>query len=63
MEPDSPFFHGQESPEAVSYHKSASALGGLTQLEDIAPLILFLVTDRWWIIGQTIFPIGGYTTR
>lgn len=60
---DTPFFYGQETPEAVAYHKSASALGGLTKIEDIAPLIRFLVTDGWWITGQTIFANGGYTTR
>lgn len=60
---DTPFFYGQEAPEAVAYHKSASALGGLTKIEDIAPLVTFLVTDGWWITGQTIFANGGYTTR
>jgi NAD(P)-dependent dehydrogenase (short-subunit alcohol dehydrogenase family) len=60
---DTPFFYGQESPEAVAYHTSASALGGLTKIEDIVPLIKFLVTDGWWITGQTIFANGGYTTR
>jgi NAD(P)-dependent dehydrogenase (short-subunit alcohol dehydrogenase family) len=60
---DTPFFYGQESTEAVAYHKSASDLGGLTKIEDIAPLIEFLVTDGWWITGQTIFANGGYTTR
>ncbi|MEM8504376.1 MAG: SDR family oxidoreductase [Cyanobacteria bacterium P01_D01_bin.1] len=60
---DTPFFYGQESPDAVEYHKSAAALGGLTQIEDIVPLIKFLVTDGWWITGQTIFANGGYTTR
>jgi len=60
---DTPFFYGQESPEAVEYHKSASALGGLTDIKDIAPLVEFLVTDGWWITGQTIFANGGYTTR
>ncbi len=50
-------------PEAVAYHKSASALGGLTKIEDIEPLVRFLVTDGWWITGQTIFANGGYTTR
>lgn len=60
---DTPFFYGQESEEAVAYHKSASALGGLTDIKDIAPLVLFLVTDGWWITGQTIFANGGYTTR
>lgn len=60
---DTPFFYGQESPEAVAYHKSASALGGLTDIKDIAPLVEFLVTDGWWVTGQTIFANGGYTTR
>ena len=60
---DTPFFYGQESPEAVAYHKSASALSGLTNIEDIEPLVRFLVTDGWWITGQTIFANGGYTTR
>ena len=60
---DTPFFYGQEAPEAVAYHKSASALGGLTKIEDIEPLVRFLVTDGWWITGQIIFANGGYTTR
>lgn len=60
---DTPFFYGQEIPEAVAYHKAASALGGLTKIEDIEPLVRFLVTDGWWITGQTIFANGGYTTR
>lgn len=60
---DTPFFYGQETPEAVAYHQSASALGGLTDIKDIAPLVKFLVTDGWWITGQTIFANGGYTTR
>jgi NAD(P)-dependent dehydrogenase (short-subunit alcohol dehydrogenase family) len=60
---DTPFFYGQESDDAVAYHKSAAALGGLTDIKDIAPLVEFLVTDGWWITGQTIFANGGYTTR
>lgn len=60
---DTPFFYGQELPEAVAYHKAAAALGGLTKIEDIEPLVRFLVTDGWWITGQTIFANGGYTTR
>lgn len=60
---DTPFFYGQESEEAVAYHKSASALGGLTQIEDIVPIITFLATDGWWITGQTILANGGYTTK
>jgi NAD(P)-dependent dehydrogenase (short-subunit alcohol dehydrogenase family) len=65
---DTPFFYGQESKEAVAYHSSAAALSkysksGLTHIEDIVPIILFLATEGWWITGQTIFANGGYTTR
>ncbi|MFD2555280.1 SDR family oxidoreductase [Sphingobacterium tabacisoli] len=60
---DTPFFYGQETDEAVAYHKQASDLGGLTDIKDIAPLVEFLVTDGWWVTGQTIFANGGYTTR
>lgn len=60
---DTPFFYPAESEDSVAYHKSASALGGLTRIEDIAPLVGFLVTEGWWITGQTIFANGGYTTR
>ena len=65
---DTPFFYGQESKEAVEYHSSAAALSryskkGLTDIEDIAPIVRFLFTEGWWITGQTIFANGGYTTR
>lgn len=65
---DTPFFYGQESPEAVQYHSTAAGLSGfskkgLTDVEDIVPLIRFLVTDGWWITGQTILANGGYTTK
>ena len=65
---DTPFFYGQESPEAQAYHKSAAALSkftktGLTDIEDIVPYIRFLVTDGWWMTGQTILVNGGYTTK
>jgi NAD(P)-dependent dehydrogenase (short-subunit alcohol dehydrogenase family) len=60
---DTPFFYAQETDQTVAYHKSASALGGLTDIKDIASFVEFLVTDGWWITGQTIFANGGYTTR
>lgn len=65
---DTPFFYGQEAPEAVAYHKTAAALSahspsGLTHVEDIVPLIRHLVTDGWWMTGQTILSNGGYTTK
>ena len=65
---DTPFFYGQETPEAQAYHKSAAALSsfsktGLTDIEDVVPYIRFLVTDGWWMTGQTILVNGGYTTK
>ncbi|KAK9454042.1 hypothetical protein V1511DRAFT_502562 [Dipodascopsis uninucleata] len=60
---DTPFFYGQESPQSVEYLKSASMNGKLTDIKDIAPIVKFLVTDGWWINGQTIFANGGFTTR
>lgn len=60
---DTPFFYAQETDQTVAYHKSASALGGLTDIKDIASFVEFLVTDGWWITGQTIFANGGYSTR
>jgi NAD(P)-dependent dehydrogenase (short-subunit alcohol dehydrogenase family) len=65
---DTPFFYGQEGADAVAYHKTAAALSpfsktGLTDIEDIVPLIRFLVSDGWWITGQTILANGGYTTK
>jgi NAD(P)-dependent dehydrogenase (short-subunit alcohol dehydrogenase family) len=60
---DTPFFYGQETPERVAYHKSQALGGQLTRIEDIVPIVKHLVTDGWWITGQTIFANGGYTTR
>ncbi|MBF6236851.1 SDR family oxidoreductase [Nocardia otitidiscaviarum] len=60
---DTPFFYPQETPERVEFHKSQAMGGRLTRIEDIAPLVEFLVTDGGWITGQTIFANGGYTTR
>ncbi|MDF3837612.1 SDR family oxidoreductase [Cupriavidus basilensis] len=65
---DTPFFYGQESTDAQAYHKTAAALSpfsktGLTDIEDVVPFIRHLVSDGWWITGQTILINGGYTTK
>jgi NAD(P)-dependent dehydrogenase (short-subunit alcohol dehydrogenase family) len=36
---------------------------GLTDIQDIVPWIRFLVSDGWWMTGQTILVNGGYTTK
>ncbi|MBD8505869.1 SDR family oxidoreductase [Hoyosella sp. G463] len=60
---DTPFFYGQETPERVAFHKSQAMGNRLTRIEDIAPIVEFLVDGGRWITGQTIFANGGYTTR
>ncbi|MGD9805482.1 MAG: SDR family oxidoreductase [Hyphomicrobiaceae bacterium] len=65
---DTPFFYPAEGQDAVAYHKTAAALSpfsktGLTDIQDIVPWIRFLVTDGWWMTGQTILVNGGYTTK
>lgn len=65
---DTPFFYPAEGADAVAYHQSAAALSpfsktGLTDIQDIAPWILFMVSDGWWMTGQTILVNGGYTTK
>jgi len=65
---DTPFFYPAEGADAVAYHKSAAALSafsptGLTHIEDVVPFIRHLVSDGWWVTGQTLLINGGYTTK
>ncbi|CAM2160346.1 Short-chain dehydrogenase [Paraburkholderia tropica] len=65
---DTPFFYPAEGADAVAYHKTAAALSkfsktGLTDIQDVVPFIRHLVSDGWWITGQTILINVGYTTK
>ena len=65
---DTSFFYPAEGADAVAYHKTAAALSphsktGLTDIEDVVPFIRHLVSDGWWVTGQTILINGGYTTK
>ncbi|WKU44538.1 SDR family oxidoreductase [Streptomyces sp. VNUA116] len=60
---DTSFFYPAETDDSVAYHKSSSMNGDLTKIEDIVPYVKFLLTDGWWLNGQTLFINGGYTTR
>ncbi|ELE9013523.1 TPA: SDR family oxidoreductase [Enterobacter cloacae] len=65
---DTPFFYPAEGEDAVAYHKTAAALSpfsktGLTDIDDIVPWVRFLVSEGWWMTGQTILVNGGYTTK
>lgn len=65
---DTPFFYPAEGEDAVAYHKTAAALSpfsktGLTDIDDIVPWVRFLVSEGWWMTGQTILVNGGYATK
>ncbi|GGU72910.1 hypothetical protein GCM10010211_43450 [Streptomyces albospinus] len=60
---DTSFFYPAETDDSIAYHKSSSMNGELTKIEDIAPCVLFLLTDGWWLNGRTVFVNGGHTTR
>lgn len=65
---DTPFFYPAEQDEAVSYLSNAAALSkftktGLTDIEDIAPWVVFMVSQGWWMTGQTVLVNGGFTTK
>ncbi|MBX3743951.1 MAG: SDR family oxidoreductase [Verrucomicrobiae bacterium] len=61
---DTAFFHGQETPEAVAYLSAASPAGRLGRIEDIVPMVEFLVSPAsQWVTGQTLFVNGGFVTR
>jgi len=65
---DTPFFYPAEGADAVAYHKTAAALSkssttGLTDIGDVVPWVRLLVSEGWWMTGQTILVNGGYTTK
>ncbi len=64
---DTPFFYPAEGADAVDYLKNAAALSpfsktGLTDIDDVVPFIRHLVSEGWWITGQTILINGGFST-
>ncbi len=61
---DTPFFHGQETPQSAAYASKLSIAGRLGAVSDIVPLVCFLASEKsQWISGQTFWINGGYTTR
>lgn len=61
---DTPFFHGQETPQSVAYSTQASVAKRLGAVSDIVPIVEFLASARsQWITAQTLFANGGYLTR
>lgn len=61
---DTPFFHGQETPQSVAYVSKLSVAGRLGEVNDIVPMVAFLASpNSQWITGQTFWVNGGYATR
>lgn len=60
---DTPFLYGQEQDGDITYYKSVALHQRLTKVEDIVPIIRFLVTEGAWITGQTIYASGGFTAH
>lgn len=60
---DTPFLYGQEKDADIEYYKTVSLHKRLTEVEDIVPIIRFLVTEGLWITGQTIYASGGFTAH
>lgn len=60
---DTPFLYGQETDESVAYFKTQGLGNRLTKVEDIVPIVRFLVTEGGWITGQTIYASGGFTAH
>ncbi|TMP24379.1 short chain dehydrogenase [Pseudoalteromonas rubra] len=61
---DTAFFHGEENAQSVAYLSAASVLNRLGNIDDVVPMIDFLVSEEArWITGQTLFVNGGFVTR
>lgn len=60
---DTPFFYPQEAAGDVEFYKTVSIRQRLTETTDVVPIIRFLVTEGYWITGQTIYCSGGFTAH
>lgn len=61
---DTPFFHGQENEQSTAYLRNMSVAGRLGEVDDIVPVIDFLVSERAkWVTAQTLFINGGFLSR
>lgn len=61
---DTPFFHGQETPQSVDYVKKAHVAGRLATVDDIVGTVEFLASPRAaWVSAQTIFVNNAYLAR
>ena len=58
------FFYPAETSESIEWLKHQSINGQLGEVNDIAPLVKFLVSpEAKWVTAQTIFINGGFISR
>ena len=61
---DTPFYHRQETPEAVAHATHGSVAQRLGRIDDVVPVVEFLASPRsQWITAQTLFVNGGFLAR
>jgi NAD(P)-dependent dehydrogenase (short-subunit alcohol dehydrogenase family) len=60
---DTSFFWDAAADGEAEFSRTLTAHGDLTKVEDVVPWIRFLLTDGWWLNGQTVFLNGGFATR
>lgn len=61
---NTPFFHGQETPQIVEHVKQAHPAGRLAEVDDIVPMVVALASPRAdWVSAQTIFVNNGFLAR
>lgn len=58
---DTPFLYGQENEQRVGFFKTQAVCGRLTEVEDIVPIIKFIVKDGKWMTGQNLYANNGFT--
>lgn len=58
---DTPFLYGQENEHRVGYFKTQAVSQRLTEVEDIVPIIKFIVKDGKWMTGQNLYANNGFT--
>lgn len=61
---DTPFFHGQETPQSTQFATGLAIQRRLGRIDDITPIVDFLASEQSrWVTGQTLWVNGGYLTR
>jgi NAD(P)-dependent dehydrogenase (short-subunit alcohol dehydrogenase family) len=58
---DTPFLYGQENEHRVEFFKTQAIQQRLTEVDDIVPIIKFIVKDGKWMTGQNLFANNGFT--